>query len=38
MQIFTFLFILTVMHQVFKKNPNKRKEEGKNSNKGGIEI
>ena len=37
MQIVTFLFILTVMHQVFK-NPNKRKEEGTNSKKGGIEI
>ena len=38
MQIFTFLFILTVMLQVFRKNPNKKKEEGKNYKKGGIEI
>ena len=38
MQIVTFLFILAVMLQLFRKNPNKKKEEGKNSKKGGIEI
>ena len=38
MQIVTFLFILTVMLQVFRKNLNKKKEEGKNYKKGGIEY
>ena len=38
MQIVTFLFILAVMLQLFRKNPNKKKEEGKNYKKGGIEI
>ena len=37
MQIVTFLFILTVMLQVFRKNLNKKKE-GKNYKKGGIEY
>ena len=38
MQVVTFLFILAVMLQLFRKNPNKKKEEGKNYKKGGIEI
>ena len=38
MQIVTFLFILTVVLQLFRKNPNIKKEEGKNYKKGGIEI